>query len=432
MTPESTIERESATDLEDPSKANMGHCRENTTCTHLFEHRIDALVESDISILERKEIIPSCQWETVGSNLVGLNSHEEVAHAVEHLAADKHSQGKAAPIPSLLYPPRFSQGPVSEAKLSPSRKQVHHLRTHRRHVFRERCRSFYEVSDLRAGLELCKGYVAGLSLFREVGYVHRDISPINCLVLESPDGDGLVSKISDLDCCKGYDQASVHDEVAITYQFTAVEVGLRKICFYPVMADFPSLEEYMEAMFAYDPHPHFHFLHDLESVFWVASHHIANSIPDDTRNIPTVDSVKAWQRMVKSYFGVTTESILRRRALLQHNMAELYRGLKQWWTAEFTGGFLRLFVFSIDLIAQYKALQKQPQVLLTPDALDRRWPEDLFTSDAYDTLISLLDEVLSSLPSEVPVSQTWVVLAKLEQAAAEEGRKNKESKLAGQ
>ncbi|KAF6741110.1 hypothetical protein DFP72DRAFT_982382, partial [Ephemerocybe angulata] len=245
----------------------------------------------------------------------------------------------------------------------------------------------------------------GLSLFREAGYVHRDISPINCLVLESPDGDGLVSKISDLDCCKRYDQASVHDEVAITYQFTAVEVGLRQICFYPDKADFPSLEEYMEAMFAYDPHPHFHFLHDLESVFWIASHHIANSIPENPRTAPTVDSIKAWQRMVKNYFGDTTGSILRRRALLQHNLAELYRGLKQWWTAEFTGVFLRLFVFSRDLIAQYKALQKQPQVSLTPNSLDRRWPEHLFTTELYDTLISVLDEALSRLPSKVPVSQ---------------------------
>ncbi|KAF5334539.1 hypothetical protein D9611_013802 [Ephemerocybe angulata] len=431
----------------------MGHCCENTTCTHLFEERIDALVESDTSILQGKEIIPSGQWETLGSNLVEFNSHEEVAPALEHLAKDvrapspvieagkgtlpEYSQGKAAPMPSLLYSPRFSQGvdpngPVSEAKLSPSRKQVHHLRTHRRHVFRERCLSFYEVSDLRACLELCKGYVAGLSLFREAGWVHRDISPINCLVLKSPGADGFVSKISDLDCCKRYDEVNTHDAVPVTYQFTAVDVGLREICFPLTPVDFRPHREAWKEFRSNRPHHHFHFLHDLESVFWVASHHIANSIPGNPRTAPKVESVKAWQRMIKSYFGVTTESILRRQILLHQYLVELYRALQQWWTEEVTEVFYGLFEFAEVLIAQYKALQKQPQVLLTPDALDSRWPEDLFTSDAYDTLISLLDEVLSGLPSEVPVSQTWVVLAKLEQAAAEEGRKNKESKLAGQ
>ncbi|KAF6763698.1 hypothetical protein DFP72DRAFT_955852 [Ephemerocybe angulata] len=318
-------------------------------------------------------------------------------------------------------------GPENGQAPAPVEQQelAHHCRTNQRHVFKEMCSTYYEVCDLRVGLEVCKGYVEGISLIRVAGYVHRDISGGNCLVYEG------LPKISDLEHCKRYDSVSTHDAVTVTYQFTAVDVGLGKICFPLDKADFPSRGAYLKATVNL-PHHHFHFFHDLESVFWVASHHIVNSIPDDPRNIPTVDSVKAWHTTVKRYFNDTTDSILRRQRLLEKNLDELYRALQQWWTAEVTEVFYGLFEFAEVLIAQYKALQKQPQVLLTPDALDRRWPEELFTSDAYDTLISLLDEALSSLPSKVPVLQTWAVLADLEQAAAAEGRKAKRSKLAGQ
>ncbi|KAF6763704.1 hypothetical protein DFP72DRAFT_1040472 [Ephemerocybe angulata] len=291
------------------------------------------------------------------------------------------------PIPGASRPRRSSQlagsdTPTTRTVAPPLQIELdHQTRTNQRHVFKEKCITFDEVCDLRASLEVCKGYVAALSLFREAGYVHRGISRGNCLVYENH--GRLLPKISDLEHCKRYDSVSTHDEVTVTFQFTAVEIGLRKTCFPLDMADFPSFKAYLKAK-TNRPHHHFHFLHDLESVFWVASHHIVNSIPENPRNIPTVDSVKAWHATVKRYFDDTTDSIVRRQVLLQQNLDELHTELEQWWTAEFTDIFLQIFVFARDLIAQYKALQKQPQVSLTHDASDRRWPEDLLTSDAYD------------------------------------------------
>ncbi|KAF5334540.1 hypothetical protein D9611_013803 [Ephemerocybe angulata] len=298
---------------------------------------------------------------------------------------------------------------------------AHHCRTNQRHVFKEMCITFYGVRDLRVGLEICKGYVEGISLIRVAGYVHRDISGGNCLVYK------CLPKISDLEHCKRYDSVSTHDAVTVTYQFTAIEVGLSRIRF-PLSRK----EAWGQPELADRPQHHFHFLHDLESVFWVATHHIAHNIPENPSNAPTIKSVEAWHAEVKGYFGDTIESIKDRYTLLTEDMVDLSTGLEQWWTKDIANSFGILFSFSESLVAQYKALHKEPQVPPTPNALERRWPEHLFTSEPYDTLISLLDEVISGLPSKVPVLQTWAVLADLEQeAVAQEGPKSKKSKLTG-
>ncbi|KAF6763699.1 hypothetical protein DFP72DRAFT_1163642 [Ephemerocybe angulata] len=344
------------------------------------------------------------------------------------------------PIPGASQAQRSSQlagsdTPTTRTVAPPLQTELEHqTRTNQRHIFKEKCITFDEVCDLRAGLEVCKGYVAALSLFREAGYVHRDISGGNCLVYENH--GRLLPKISDLEHCKRYDSVSTHDAVTVTYQFTAIEVGMKKIRFHRTEDEYDTLEAfeaYEEARTANPPHHHFHFYHDLESIFWVASHHIAKYIPEDPCTAPTIDSLKAWRATVQSYFDDTTESILRRERLLEERFLELQRKLQQSWTTDFTSSFRILFSFSRDLVAQYKALHLEPQTPLNPNSLNRRWPEHLFTSELYDTLTLLLNKTLARLPRQVPVLQTWALLADLEQeAAAQEGPKTKKSKLAGQ
>ncbi|KAF5334538.1 hypothetical protein D9611_013808 [Ephemerocybe angulata] len=372
---------------------------ENPTEKQIQEDKLHSLADkSNISLVDAQAKLSKVADQTLTSTLRRPSEGQQILF----------TERPVNPIPGASQAQRSSQlagsdTPTTRTVTPPLQTELEHqTRTNQCHVFKEKCITFDEVCDLRASLEVCKGYVAALSLFCEAGYVHRDISRGNCLVYENH--GRLLPKISDLEHCKRYDSVSTHDEVTVTFQFTAVDVGLRKICFPLTPADFRPDREAWKAFKSNLPCHHFHFFHDLESVFWMATHHIASNIPKKPCTVPTVDSAKAWYAMVKYYFGDTTESISQRKSLLDYSLVNLFN---KW------------------------ALQKQPQVSLTLNTLDRRWPEHLFTSELYDTLISLLDEALSSLPSKVPVLQTWAVLADLEQAAAQEGPKSKKSKLAG-
>ncbi|KAF5334494.1 hypothetical protein D9611_013804 [Ephemerocybe angulata] len=411
------------------------HWVENPTERQIQGNILQSLTDKSKISLEDAQVKLSKYFLTIIADQTLTSTLRRPSEAQKNFLTER----PVNPIPGTSRARRSSQfsgsdTPTARTGAPPLQKGLgRQSRTNQRHVFKEKCITFDEVCDLRAGLEVCKGYVAALSLFREAGYVHRDISGGNCLVYENH--GRLLPKISDLEHCKRYDSVSTHDAVTVTYQFTAIEVGMKKIRFPRIEDEYDTLEAfeaYEEALAANPLHHHFHFYHDLESVFWVASHHIAKNIPEDPCRAPTVDSFKAWRATVQSYFDNTTESILRREHLLEERFLELQRELQQRWTTDFTSSFRILFSFSRDLVAQYKALQKQPQVSLTPNSLDRRWPEHLFTSEPYDTLICLLDKTLARLPPQVPVLQSWALLAELEQeAAAQEGRKSKKSKLTG-
>ncbi|TFK29019.1 hypothetical protein FA15DRAFT_457079 [Coprinopsis marcescibilis] len=105
----------------------------------------------------------------------------------------------------------------------------HHSRIHRRVVFKEKCKTFSQIGNFSLALRSLGTYVIGLNIFREIGFLHRDISSGNCLVYM--DGTLPIPKISDLEYCKLYKDISEHDPTTGTPEFMATEVRSKNLLF---------------------------------------------------------------------------------------------------------------------------------------------------------------------------------------------------------
>ncbi|KAF8891895.1 hypothetical protein CPB85DRAFT_1331961, partial [Mucidula mucida] len=105
----------------------------------------------------------------------------------------------------------------------------HKKRTHRRIVFAELCHTLYRVSTYAAFTKGLAQLVYGLEYMRLAGFVHRDISPGNCLIFEGQ------TKISDLEYTRPY-AAPGHGAAPLPYGtpgFMAVEYQMQKHEFKP-------------------------------------------------------------------------------------------------------------------------------------------------------------------------------------------------------
>ncbi|KAF9020602.1 hypothetical protein BDZ89DRAFT_1072116 [Hymenopellis radicata] len=154
----------------------------------------------------------------------------------------------------------------------------HTQRTHRRIVFAEECQTLYVVDnygDLALGLAQL---VYGLDYMRLAGFIHRDISPGNCLLFMK----GRHIKISDLEYARRYDsQCQSTLPLTGTPGFMAVEYQALRHHFLkkPDMEKQPSMqdledEEHQNSWFR------FNFLHDLESVLWILLSHLLTTVPN--------------------------------------------------------------------------------------------------------------------------------------------------------
>ncbi|KAF6763678.1 hypothetical protein DFP72DRAFT_480858 [Ephemerocybe angulata] len=313
-----------------------------------------------------------------------------------------------------------------------------HYRTHRHHIFKEEGTVLHEVLDLRVALEACKEYINGLKLLREAHYVHRDITGGNCLVYSS--SEGVQSKILDVEHCATYEIVGVHEGLRGAIQFTAVEAGFRDFIFSPAKANCLAHLDRLADRFAkggdYEDSEsedgnldneyalptkrfkqHFHFLHDLESSFWVVNYYIATSIPEDAKSRPSKTTTRAWHdKRMATYFANTSESILWRSFLLGSDgtIGRLLEG-HPYWRRNFIQRTIRhMDTFAIALIKAYMALFDEPQIQIGVNPSDIRWPAHIFTLELYDEFLVCLDRLLQMLPAKVPVQPVWAVLSQLE------------------
>ncbi|KAF8891899.1 hypothetical protein CPB85DRAFT_248345 [Mucidula mucida] len=149
----------------------------------------------------------------------------------------------------------------------------HKKRTHRRIVFAELCHTLYRVSTYAAFTKGLAQLVYGLEYMRLAGFVHRDISPGNCLIFEGQ------TKISDLEYTRQY-AGPVHGAAPLTGTpgFMAVEYQMQKHEFRPkavrhILRGVSRLPQ---------PAPwfRFNFLHDLESVIWIYLWFLLETLPE--------------------------------------------------------------------------------------------------------------------------------------------------------
>ncbi|KAF8909078.1 hypothetical protein CPB85DRAFT_759526 [Mucidula mucida] len=158
----------------------------------------------------------------------------------------------------------------------------HTQRTHRRIVFAEECQSLYTVDDYGDFTLGLAQLVYGLDYMRLAGFIHRDISPGNCLLYMK---DRHI-KISDLEYARRYDsQCQSALPLTGTPGFMAVEYQALKHHFlegsgapgkkYSVRdPNEDEIEAEQQEWFQ------FNFLHDLESVLWILLSHLLTTVPD--------------------------------------------------------------------------------------------------------------------------------------------------------
>ncbi|TFK22962.1 hypothetical protein FA15DRAFT_705880 [Coprinopsis marcescibilis] len=281
----------------------------------------------------------------------------------------------------------------------------HHRRIHRRIVFREKCKPFYEVGNLELGLHCLVTYAFALNTFREIGYLHRDISFGNCLVFVKA-GQPAVPKISDLEYCKKYNQISEHDPTTGTPEFMATEVRLRDLLFTPApdMTDEPIVLNPFAYMMQKDPiaEPsrvslvpskngrtlqsqsfHFHYYHDLEGVVWLFVWLLLSFIPQSFIETPKQQDISEWRGYFNSLFQ--NGSIAGRQRLMLAQVGKLKDTIKSWgW---YDG--LHQVIDALDcipkLVEDYKALEKQWQDEVQGTDC-HRWSDDKFRLSAYQSV----------------------------------------------
>ncbi|KAI0057356.1 hypothetical protein BV25DRAFT_1920204 [Artomyces pyxidatus] len=163
------------------------------------------------------------------------------------------------------YLPYF--GPKSRGRVQhPKDKKYQDVipRAHYRIAFNEVGIPLYEVHNLRMVYSVLGAVVKGLEVMHSVGYVHRDVSASNILLL--PDGRGV---LTDLEYAKHESTRSNHGVRSGSPHFTAVEVALQKYHFLraidqmEVDGDGGSGKRHPRPVFKYNR------LHDFESVLWI-------------------------------------------------------------------------------------------------------------------------------------------------------------------
>ncbi|TFK20557.1 hypothetical protein FA15DRAFT_720165 [Coprinopsis marcescibilis] len=272
---------------------------------------------------------------------------------------------------------------------------------HRQGRKRKKCISLYEIDNFKLALQCIVLYAEGLNTFREIGYLHRDISYGNCLVF-IPEGGNPIPKISDLEYCKAYSDVSEHDPITGTPEFMATEVRFGMHLFTPVTVpilkvapktytrpkdifmiedkDTPVTNECAIVAEPEDIKPfHVHFYHDLEGLIWLLIWFILTHVPVSFKGIMTKDQISKWRFRIDSLFHADPAPRIR---LLRGGLFDFKDDIMSWgWYQD-----LEPVINILDCIASmgnaYAELEKVPQCDLGDGC--HRWSDDKFGRNVYE------------------------------------------------
>ncbi|KAG2010451.1 other/FunK1 protein kinase [Coprinopsis cinerea AmutBmut pab1-1] len=251
-------------------------------------------------------------------------------------------------------------------------------RFRRRIVLKRSCSTFYEVPSLNVACKIGKDIVQGLNLLREAGFIHRDISGGNCLFYLDEETKRRCGKIADLEYCKEYLKIGAHDPISGTKDFMAVEVEKRS--FFAPSGRLP-----------FKPEFHRHYLHDLESLYWLMVWCAFVLVPDGIQQV----DVEMWEKAFFELFPLDTSENISRKAEMLYCPGELSYVLdKSGWDSDTLNVLEDLFDLGNDFRNEYVRLQKIPQ----EESGGRRWAQEHFNADIYDKFSKVLDSVGSRLP----------------------------------
>ncbi|KAF9010406.1 hypothetical protein BDZ89DRAFT_1078134 [Hymenopellis radicata] len=205
----------------------------------------------------------------------------------------------------------------------------HTQRTHRRIVFSEECQTLYAVDDYgHFALGLAQ-LVYGLDYMRLAGFIHRDISPGNCLLFMTE----RHIKISDLEYARRYDsQCQSSLPLTGTPGFMAIEY--QALRHYFIKGPDVSMEMYESMEDVRDEQEdqqnswfQFNFLHDLESVLWILLSHLLTTVPNclHADDKDTVKRHKAVLGLYDELFDGSLQGSVERQGFIR-NITEPVKG----------------------------------------------------------------------------------------------------------
>ncbi|KAF9038904.1 hypothetical protein BDZ89DRAFT_1110210 [Hymenopellis radicata] len=218
---------------------------------------------------------------------------------------------------------------VEESKESPPTPiHDHPERTHRRIVFRDRCSTLYSLVDYADYALAMVQVIQALNFLRLAGYVHRDISPGNCLYIRDS-SEVIQIKISDLEYARPYSRESSHTvPITGTPGFMAVESQCLRHLFIPESIA-PPPEQFIyrggkstfcgPAITETEEVPdwfRFNFLHDIESALWLFCWFLFNRLPSSLLGNVSRAQCESIAKVARKLFGTSLDPPAMRRSFI--------------------------------------------------------------------------------------------------------------------
>ncbi|KAJ6477383.1 hypothetical protein C8R47DRAFT_1323353 [Mycena vitilis] len=265
-------------------------------------------------------------------------------------------------------------------------------RIHVRTVFEEVCQTLGKIADYKTVMDYFNQIVQALRYMHLAGFVHRDISPGNCM-WHAPTGQ---AKISDLEYARSFSELSGHDPRTGTPSFMAAEYQAQRHFFLKPgvlnMENDVSPPEFFT----------FNFYHDLESVFWLYTWFIHKCPPAELVLLDGAQTALAQSYTTYLDCGITGNMVRGSIVYTDSGAISLARPLAKVYGSR---SFLLNALESVNIIRNaYKALEATEPRL--KDGQPMHWQEENFRPQVYDELCQCFRNIrdkLAELQDDVPV-----------------------------
>ncbi|EKM74124.1 hypothetical protein AGABI1DRAFT_95858, partial [Agaricus bisporus var. burnettii JB137-S8] len=185
-----------------------------------------------------------------------------------------------------------------QGRLKPSTPREYRAKQHYRLIYKEVGRPLHAATNLGSSLQGLADTLIALTLLYLAGYVHRDVSIGNIILVDSSDGIPR-GKLSDLEYAKVFQEGEPSaDPKTGTLFFMAYEIHAGNVLYNPLEDLDHDFNLQTEDGHAVSPtpstmltRPKFRFTHDLESLLWVTLYILAKYLPQDERSRKFVNEV---------------------------------------------------------------------------------------------------------------------------------------------
>ncbi|KAJ3540898.1 hypothetical protein NMY22_g4119 [Coprinellus aureogranulatus] len=284
--------------------------------------------------------------------------------------------------------------PLLAPSTNPPPDLQHQMRLHRRTVFEEHCVTYRDSHNVK-GCKLTEiGTAPGLKLLLKAGFIHRDISPDNCLIFHDKAKGIYEGKIGDLEYCKHYEAPGTHDPISLSREFSAAEIGIG------------AFEFLGEDLATPDIHPY--PLHDLESFYWVMIWWKVTHLPACEKSKANIQNERwfhEWKTHYDRLFSLEKNTSTEKETAISNGFKKRHLRQKQgWYNTSKEGPTLWKALAPIwdlagDFRTGHEAIQRQPIVSKDKEGTVQRWPVTAFlaSTEVYDKFCHVLSSAAKSI-----------------------------------